>query len=498
MKSLSQELFDHIAACFSGIWIESFEHPDAIADIAALCRDHDWQLSTWDVCHGLSSGTPTSEPNDTADPLSVLKAFDRTSDANQPSLLILKNFHRFLGNAEIVQTLAEQIQSGKQRRNYFLVLSPAADIPPELEKLFVVIQHRLPDKSQLEAIARGVATEENELPPGSKLGAVLDSASGLTRYEAENAFSLSIVRDGLIQSDTVQQLKSQMLKKSGLLTLHQSETGFEQLGGLDAVKDFCTRVLQSNSRVARPRGILLLGVPGTGKSAFAKALGQESGRPTLVMDIGRLMGGLVGQSESNVRRALEIVDAMAPAVLFIDELEKALSGSSSGGRNDSGVATRILGSLLTWLSDHDSDVFVVATSNDISQLPPELTRAERFDGIFFCDLPSAAERLAIWQIWMSYYGIDPVEPIPDDALWTGSEIRSCCRLSSLLGVTLEKAAQQVVPIAVTNRESVDQLRTWATHRCLSATQPGIYQSRATRSAKRRRPLKSVGPDFSNN
>ena len=499
MKSLAEELFDHIAACFSGIWIQSYEHTDAIADIAALSRDNEWELSTWDVCHGLSAGNPEpDESHETTDPLSVLKNFGVTSSAHQPSLLVLKNFHRFLGNAEIVQTLAEQIQAGKQQRNYFLVLSPATDIPLELEKLFIVLPHRLPDKTQLETIARGIATEKDEMPPDDELGAVLDAASGLTRYEAENAFSLSIVRDGQIRPGTVQQLKSQTLRKSGLLTLHESETGFEWLGGLDSVKAFCLRVLRSSSAVARPRGILLLGVPGTGKSAFAKALGKESGRPTLVMDIGRLMAGLVGQSESNVRRALEIVDAMAPAILFIDELEKAISGSTSGGRNDSGVANRMLGSLLTWLSDHSSDVFVVATSNDVSQLPPELTRAERFDGIFFCDLPSPAERLAIWQIWMSYYGIEPVETVPDDELWTGSEIRSCCRLSSLLGVSLDKAAQQVVPIAVTNRESVDRLRGWADRRCLSATQSGIFKSKTTSSAKRRRPLKSVGPDFSHN
>ena len=305
-----------------------------------------------------------------------------------------------------------------------------------------------------------------------------------------------MIREGKITSSTVQNLKSQALRKSGLLTMHESQTGFEQLGGLDSVKDFCKRVLNSGSAKANAKGILLLGVPGVGKSAFAKALGKEVNRPTLVMDIGRLMGGLVGQSESNVRRALEIVDAMAPAVLFIDELEKGLSGSGSGGRNDSGVSTRLLGSLLTWLSDHTSDVFVVATSNDISQLPPELIRSERLDGIFFCDLPSKEDKLVIWHIWMSHFGIDPVESIPNDDLWTGSEVRACCRLSALLGVSLKEAAKQVVPIAVTNREAVDNLRTWANNRCLSATEPGGY--RFEQAPKKRRKLNTVGPKPSAN
>ncbi|MDB4794463.1 AAA family ATPase, partial [Pirellulaceae bacterium] len=234
----------------------------------------------------------------------------------------------------------------------------------------------------------------------------------------------------------------------------------------------------------------------TGKSAFAKALGKETGRPTLVMDIGRLMGGLVGQTESNVRRALEIVDAMAPAILFIDELEKALSGTGNGGRTDSGVSTRMLGSLLTWLSDHTSNVFVVATANDIAQMPPELTRAERFDGIFFCDLPAQSERLAIWHIWMSHFVIDPVDGIPEDKDWTGSEIRSCCRLASLLGVSLKEAANQIVPIAVTNREAVQNLRYWADRRCLSATDSGVFRS--TKRGKGRRSFLPIGPTPSDN
>jgi SpoVK/Ycf46/Vps4 family AAA+-type ATPase len=129
--------------------------------------------------------------------------------------------------------------------------------------------------------------------------------------------------------------------------------------------------------------VLLLGVPGTGKSAFAKALGKETGRPTLVLDVGALMGSLVGQTEQNARRALQIADAMAPCILFIDELEKALSGAAGSGQNDSGVSSRMLGTLLSWMNDHTSNVYLIATCNDISRMAPELSRAERFDGIVF-------------------------------------------------------------------------------------------------------------------
>ncbi len=218
--------------------------------------------------------------------------------------------------------------------------------------------------------------------------------------------------------------------------------------------------------------MLLLGVPGTGKSAFAKSLGNETGRPTLTLDVGALYGSLVGATEQNVRQALRIVDAMSPAILFIDELEKALSGV--GGNGDSGVSTRIFGTLLTWMADHESDVFVVATANDISKLPPELTRAERLDGIFFLDLPGPLERQTIWEMYLSSYGLPAKQPRPADDGWTGAEVRSCCRLATLLGVTLVEAAQNVVPVSRTASEAVERLRTWATGRCLAADRTGIY------------------------
>jgi SpoVK/Ycf46/Vps4 family AAA+-type ATPase len=174
----------------------------------------------------------------------------------------------------------------------------------------------------------------------------------------------------------------------------------------------------------------------------------------------------------NLRQALRIADAMSPAILMVDELEKALSGVGSQG--DSGVSTRLFGNLLTWLSDHESDVFFIGTANDISKLPPELTRAERFDGVFFIDLPSAAEKDLIWRMYRMHFNIPESQVRPDDSLWTGAEIKSCCRLAALLDVTLTQAAQHVVPVAVTAAESVERLRSWASGRCLNAAAPGIY------------------------
>ncbi len=182
--------------------------------------------------------------------------------------------------------------------------------------------------------------------------------------------------------------------------------------------------------------MLLLGAPGSGKSACAKALGNETGRPTLMLDVGSLMGSLIGQTEERTRQALRIADAMAPCVIMIDELEKALSGVGSTG--DSGVSSRMFGTLLTYLSDHESDVFIVASANDISKLPPELSRAERFDAVFFLDLPGHDERRTIWRMYIRKFGLDPDQRIPQDRDWVGAEIRSCCRLAALLDVPADR------------------------------------------------------------
>ena len=285
-----------------------------------------------------------------------------------------------------------------------MILAPVVQLPVELDKLFVVIEHEQPDRDQLAEIAQGIATEAAELPSGTELETVLDAAAGLTRLEAENAFSLSLVRQGRITSEAVWELKSGMLKKSGLLELHRGQDDFSSLGGLASLKSFCKRALLQPSRgnpAKRARGVLLLSPPGCGKSQFCKTLGREVGRPVLILDVGSLMGSLVGQSEERTRQALKIIDAMAPCVAMIDEVEKAFAGVNGSG--DSGVASRMFGTFLSWLNDHTSDVFVVCTANDVSRLPPEFGRSERFDGIFFLDLPSREEKDAIWTIYRSQF-----------------------------------------------------------------------------------------------
>jgi hypothetical protein len=471
---LTDQLTDYINAAFTGLWVLTSEPDEAEREIVQQARQLKWKIAVWDVASGLRfPGNPGASLPESGggDPLTALRALPALADESGTALLVLHNFHRFLNSPELVQTTFAQLVMGKQQRTFLVVLAPTVNIPVELEKLFVILEHALPDRQQLERIARECTSDSpDDMPQGEALARVLDAAAGLTRYEAEGSFALSLTRKNAIRPEVIWELKAQALRKNNLLTLHRGQENFGALGGLTNLKDFCRRALRPSA--VKPRGVLLLGVSGTGKSQFAKALGNETGRPTLLLDIGTLMGSLVGQSESNLRHALRIADAMSPCILFCDELEKALSGVGSQG--DSGVSTRLFGNLLTWLSDHESDVFFVGTSNDISKLPPEFTRAERLDGVFFLDLPQGGEREAIWSLYRSQFGIADHQVRPEDSSWTGAEIRACCRLAALLDVTLTQAAKNIVPVAVTAAEAVERLRSWASGRCLCATNPGIY------------------------
>lgn len=494
--TLGEKLSEYVSACFTGIWIQSYEHEDAIAEIAELCRMQQWRMAVWDVEQGLQipGESSPSLDNGGSDPLPAIRAINAMATPGGTAILVLVNFHRFLQSTEIVQAVTRQIAVGKGNRTFLAILSPVVQIPPELEKQIIVLEHELPDREQLKKIFFGFDFGDGEKPDDRELQTILDAAAGLTRYEAEGAFALSLVRHDHVAADVIWELKSQMLKKNGLLSLYRGSDSFTGLGGLDALKSFCLRAIHRQAHdhpLKRPRGVLLLGVPGTGKSAFAKALGAEIGRPTLILDIGTLMGSLVGQTERNIRQALKIADAMGPCILFLDEVEKALSGV--GNTSDSGVSTRLFGTFLTWLNDHTSDVFVIATCNNVNTMPPEFARAERFDGVFFLDLPGERQKQAIWQLYIELFELNAHQSLPDDHDWTGAEIRSCCRLSALLDLPLKAAAQNVIPIAATSAESINRLRDWASGRCLNADSPGIYTRQAPATHASRRQLHRNDP-----
>lgn len=487
--NLKEVVKDYVNACFTGLWIQTQEPTEAETEIQSLAESNNWTVLRWDIAEGWSSpGKPAADPGNPQVPLKVLRQAT-VPGSDSTTIMILHNYHRFLQNPVVMQDVFNTVMRGKTSRAFLVVLSPVVAIPSELEKVFVVIEHQLPDESAINTIAM-------DLCEGHSINGSAESvraAAGLTRYEAEGAFALSLARHAKLQSEEIWELKESMLKKSGILQMHRGKEAFDELGGLEGLKSFCKKALNTKeNNPTRPKGILLLGVPGTGKSAFAKALGNETNRPTLILDVGALFGSLVGQTEERIRQALKIADAMSPCVLFVDEIEKALSGT--GGEGDGGVSTRLFGTLLTWLNDHTSDVFFVGTCNDVSKLPPEFSRAERFDGIFFMDLPSQDERLKIWDLWMPHFRIQDSTTrtvMVEDKNWTGAEIKACCRLAALLDVPITKAAKHIVPVAVTAATKVQSLREWASNRCLSANTGAIYhhEEQAIQTTKTRRAIK---------
>ena len=259
--SLKNKLHELVAACFTGIWIESHESLDAVEEISSMCRDEQWRLATWDIDQGLKiSGS--NEVIEATDPLAAVRALNGLASPEGTALLVMKNLHRFIQSTELMQAFERQLIEGKQNRTILVGLSTTAQIPAELEKMFVVIDHALPDRDQLKEIAEGIATEESELPSGVELERILDAVGGLTRSEAESAFSLSLVRHGKLASDVIWELKSQMLKKSGSLELYRGDASFQTLGGLDSLKSFCKRALSRSSERVTPRGVMLLSPPG--------------------------------------------------------------------------------------------------------------------------------------------------------------------------------------------------------------------------------------------
>jgi SpoVK/Ycf46/Vps4 family AAA+-type ATPase len=253
------------------------------------------------------------------------------------------------------------------------------------------------------------------------------------------------------------------------------------LGGLDALKEFTLASLRSRAdKSLFPKGVLLTGVPGTGKTAIAKCLGREVDLPVVEFRLGKLLGKYIGDSEHAISHTLKVIERMAPVILVIDEIEKAISGgSNSGSASDGGVMRRILGTILTWLQDKTSEVYVIGTCNDIASLPPELSRAGRFDAVFFLDFPGSQQRRKIWNIYRKQHSIPETDKTPNDNGWTGTEIEQCCYMARMLGRSLTESASFIVPIGRSSRDKLEKLREYAEGRFLDATRGGLYDPKNT-------------------
>lgn len=505
--SLIQKVQEFVRAGFAGIWIDSQEPEDALRDMGLLCRQQQWGLGVWDVARGTypldtfqmteeaAAATPGTAKNPSVLLSAIPEASRRLAAASKfaVQLWVLNNFHvdACLGNTIYQQMLLNLLQEGKrvqpgQGAYRILILAPTVNLPLILKRDFVVVQHELPTREELWALLPELNTEP-PTDPEEQLR-VKEAAAGMTRRNFEDAVSLSLIRHDRLDPDVLWEIKSQELIKEGLLKLHPETCGFDQLRGVDYFQTYCLQLLRPRDNpLLRSKGLLLVGVPGAGKTSAILALGGATGRRVLEMNMGTLRDKYMGESDKNIARALKLAEAMEPCVLLIDEVEKALAGAGGNSDADAGMSQRIFGQLLTWLANKTADVFVCCTCNDVRRIPKEFARAERFDGKFFFDVPTENEREAIWPLYLQMYsaGVNSCldQLVAESEGWTGAEIRACCRLAAIRGITVEEQIPSIQPISAEDPAGLEELRSWATNRCLSTSVAGVYNSQQVRTRR---------------
>ncbi len=490
-SQVDAELETLIRARYPLIYIVSWEEKRVEDALRAISAARGKRFFVWTVTQGLVN-SPTAVDRQTRVPLAALDAIDAF---NEPAVFVLKDFHAFITDTELTRRLRDLTYSLKTSYKTLILLSPSLKLPPELEKEVTVIDYALPSRDDLNELLESIIQSVRDNPAinttltEEEREHLLESALGLTSNEAENVFARSLVEKRRFDVDVILTEKEQIIRKSGMLEYYPAREGMGDVGGLEVLKDWMRKRNQSFSQRARdfglpaPKGVLMLGVQGCGKSLASKAVASQWRLPLLRLDMGRVFGSLVGQSEDNMRRAIRMAESIAPCVLWLDELEKGLAGTQSSGFSDGGTTARVFASFITWLQEKTSPVFVVATANKIEELPPELMRKGRFDEIFFIDLPREDERQEIFEIHLRRRKRDPAQ-FDLHALaaasigFSGAEIEQAI-VSALFDAfdsgqeltteTVLKNVRESVPLSRTMKEQIDKLRDWAATRARNAS-----------------------------
>ena len=495
---MKQELDTYIRARYPLLWVVTPEEKRALEEIDNLAQAHKKRLLVWSVTTGLvNPALPDRVDSSKRDPLALLTTI---LDDSESCIWVLRDFHPFLKEPTIVRRLRE-VSFGLQTQTVsktVILLGPVLKIPPELEKEITVIDFNLPTESQIEAMLAQVIESARRGEIKINLDRrqrvrLVKACLGLTQAEAANAIAKAIIQaKGRLDSDAIEAVtaeKQQIIRKSGLLEFYASEEQLTGVGGLETLKEWLRKRVRAFGEEARafglpePKGILLVGVQGCGKSLVAKSVANSWRLPLLRLDVGRLFASLVGSSEENLRTAIKVAESIAPVVLWVDEIEKGFSGVGSSNVSDAGTAARVFGSFITWLQEKQAPVFVIATANSVEHLPPELVRKGRFDEIFFVDLPDAQERTAIWQIHIKKRNRNAAEFDPhtlamaSDGL-SGAEIEQAViaglyeafdRGRPLEMGDLLDVLQDTVPLSRMMAEEIDALRVWALQRARRAS-----------------------------
>jgi SpoVK/Ycf46/Vps4 family AAA+-type ATPase len=472
-----------IRARYPLVYVVSFEEGRVDRRLKEITESRKKQLFNWTITNGLEF-PDGSWITDLKDPIKI-QEYILQSDAN--ALFVLRDYHHYLNDPVVVRKLRDLARALKTTRKNVIFLSPVLKVPTELEKEIAVIDYQLPDKEEIgeiiEKIMKSLDDTQKPEVAGSKekMDKIIDAALGLTAEEAENVFAKSVVEKGWFDISIVLSEKEQIIRKSGVLEYYHANEDMKEVGGLEELKDWLVKRGKAFAPKARefglpePRGILLLGIPGCGKSLTAKAIAGMWQLPLLKLDVGKVFSSYVGSSEENVRRAIGTAESIAPTILWLDEIEKGFSGLGSSGMTDGGTTARVFGTFLTWLQEKATPVFVVATSNNVSQLPPELLRKGRFDEIFYVDLPSKDERVEILRIHLvkrnrdaRKYNLERLAGLTHG--FSGSELEEVIvsglydafnEETELRQEHLEKVIETLIPLSQTMEEQIKSIRDWA-------------------------------------
>ena len=463
------------------VLVESAEEERIDDLLRALAAELRLPLFTWTVTRGLQRIDGTGAIHGTADPRILLR---HLATLTVEAIFHLKDLAAHLGTPEAARAFREAAHAFAKTRSTIILSGPSVVLPEDLSREAVRLRLQLPERSELRQLVSRVVQSlrsqhriEVSLGPEG-MAALLHALSGLTLNQARQAIARAILDDNRLAADDIPALvrqKGERIRDSGLLEFYPAEENAFELGGFARLKEWLTRAQAGFSDEARalglpaPRGVLFVGVQGCGKSLAAKVIARTWRQPLLKLDAGRLYDKFVGESERNLRKALDVAEAMAPCVLWIDELEKAFA---TGGDGDAGLSRRMLGSLLTWLQERKAAVFVAATANDLARVPPELLRKGRFDEIFFVDLPASPEREAILRIHLALRKQDPVAfdiPALADATegFSGAEIeqavvtslyRALHEKQPLTNALLLEEIGRTSPLSISRREDIARIR----------------------------------------
>jgi len=491
---MKEELNVLIQAQYPLIYLVTSEEERAEQAISTIAQMRPQRrIFVWTVTHGIVEyGQPRNiTQHNTVSPEAAVEWVIRQREA---SIFIFKDLHPFVDSPATTRWLRDAIASFKGTQKTIILMSPLQQIPIELEKEVVVLDFALPDMTELnDVLSRQLEQSRNRRLSTEAREKLLKAALGLTRDEAEKVYrKAQVYTKGQLtenEVDIVLSEKKQLIRRNGILEFIEEDETLEAVGGLEELKRWLKQRSNAFTERAReyglpqPKGMLILGVPGCGKSLIAKTTSRLWGLPLLRLDMGRVYdGSMVGRSEANLRNALRTAESISPAILFIDELDKAFAGGTGSADSDGGTSSRIFGSFLTWMQEKTSPVFVMATANRVERLPGEFLRKGRFDEIFFVDLPNAEERKEIFQIHLvkrkrdiSRFDLEQLAKVADG--FSGAEIEQ-----ALIAAMYEAFAQDreftqldiiaaikaTLPLSRTMTEQVTALRDWARQRARPA------------------------------